>query len=133
MSRYAIGSGGRLPLMVQCSSAEAQPGGGEALALQGEYQRVGYRRFVFDNQDVGHGFKSAVRFVGSVPTSRVYRCAKFTQGLGADQQRIVEAAAVGQVDLDGPLDVAQAHFQVDHRALGDAGFVLRRRLRRRGS
>ncbi|RMT89908.1 hypothetical protein ALP39_04871 [Pseudomonas marginalis pv. marginalis] len=116
--------GWALALMGQCLLAEAQPGGGETLALQGEYQRVGYRRFVFDNQDVGHVGPSAVRFVGSVPTGRVYRCAKFTQGLGADQQRVVETAAVGEVDLDGALDVAQAHFQVDHRALGHAGFVL---------
>ncbi|EOB13170.1 hypothetical protein NBO_147g0001 [Nosema bombycis CQ1] len=45
-----------LALMLQRRLAERQPGGGEAFALQGKDQRVGYRRFVFDNQDVRHGF-----------------------------------------------------------------------------
>ena len=51
-----IGRG--LALMLQRCRAKAQPGRGEALALQGENQGVGNRRFVFDNQDMRHGVRA---------------------------------------------------------------------------
>ncbi len=45
-------------LMLQGRTAQAQPGGSEAFALQGKDQGVGNRRFVFDNQDMGHGIQA---------------------------------------------------------------------------
>ncbi|MNL14335.1 hypothetical protein D3C87_1352700 [compost metagenome] len=47
-----------LPLMFQRRRTQGQPRGREALALQGENQGVGNRRFVFDNQDMRHGVRA---------------------------------------------------------------------------
>ena len=44
--------------------------------------------------------------------------------LGAHQERIVEGAAVGEVDLDGLHRSAQANLQVDHRAFAQAVLIL---------
>src|SRR5471030_666139 len=68
--------------------------------------------------------QSAVRFIRGKATCRVHRSAKLAQGLGADQQRIVEAAAVGEINLDRAFDVAQAQFQINHRTLGRGAHVL---------
>jgi len=57
----------RLPLMLQRRRAEAQPRGGEPLALQGKNQRVGNRRFVFDNQDMRHGVRAHGLSARTVP------------------------------------------------------------------
>ena len=51
---------------------------------------------------------SALRLVRRITTGRINRRAEFAQGLGADQQRIVEVAAVDEVDLHGTLHAAQA-------------------------
>jgi len=56
-----------LALMLQRLRAEAQPGRGEALALQGKNQRVGNRRFVFDNQDMRHGVRACGMSARTVP------------------------------------------------------------------
>lgn len=125
-------------LVLEGGGAKAQPSGVKALALQGEHQRIGDGGFVFDNQNMRHGVrarqescrngapslgarqsgKSTGRFIRGKPPRRVDRCAELAKGLGADQQWVIETAAVGQVDLDGALDVAQAQFQVNHRTLG---------------
>ncbi|MCY1178588.1 hypothetical protein D9M73_189450 [compost metagenome] len=47
-----------LALVLQRRRAQAQPCGGEALALQGENQGIGNGRFVFDNQDMRHGVRA---------------------------------------------------------------------------
>jgi hypothetical protein len=59
--------GRRLALMFKRRRAEAQPGRGEALALLGKYQRVGNRRFVFDNQDMRHGVRACGLSARTVP------------------------------------------------------------------
>ena len=45
---------------------QAQPGGGEAFALQGEDQGVGDRGFVFDNQNMRHGRPARSNSAGSL-------------------------------------------------------------------
>src|SRR3990167_9881849 len=81
-----------------------------------------HTRFDCDwSSDVCSSDLSAGRLAGGKALGRVDRGVELTQGLGADQQWIVEAAAVGEIDLDGAQFIAQAQLQIDHRALGHLG------------
>lgn len=57
----------RMALIVQRRLPEIQPGGAEPFTLQGKNQRIGNRRFVFDNQDMRHGIQAREVSARTVP------------------------------------------------------------------